>query len=197
MDVKDESLSILDGLSPVFLQAFFPSLLFFYYFYLGLLAYIHHTYTHIKPYKSLSPPHQPPRWRGRGYVGCACVCVLRVCRLMSFFTSSFLHPSIHYIFITSSVITTFSFFPCRTIPVEKGELSLHSTSIHSSSSLQQCSSLTSLSFSFSMFSNCGLGWLLDSLFLDWMDYWGTFSGSFWTGWTLRNFLWLFLDWMSL
>ena len=140
LDVKDESPSCLVS-SVFFLQAFFPLLfIFIYFFYFGLSSlYIIHTLIQILLIIFPLPPGGLQKKiffniQGRQVAGgssdlLGCVCVCCVCvGWWSLFTSSVSLHSLsihcHYQFIT-----TLFFFPCRSSTGEKGELSLH-PSIH-------------------------------------------------------------------
>ena len=131
-------MSLLSWSLDSLLSSFQPSFLFFYffYFYFGLSSlYIIHTL--IQSLQIISP--LPPgglkkkiffKILGRQVagessdpVGCVCVCCVCV-GWWSFFTSSvsLRSPSIHSL---SLQVHLLFFFPCRSSPVEKGELSLH------------------------------------------------------------------------
>ena len=140
LDVKDESLSCLVS-SVFFLQAFFPLLFIFIFFFLfWAIQPIHYTHTHTNPINHLPPAAWRPSKKiffniqglqvaggSSDLLGCVCVCCVCV-GWWSLFTSSVSLHSLsihcHYQFIT-----TLFFFSCRSSTGEKGELSLH-PSIH-------------------------------------------------------------------
>ena len=130
-----------------FLSSFKPSFLsflFFYFFiFLGYLAY-NTPYTHShKTLQILSPPPTPlffyPPVVGERFVGCMCVCAMRVCRLVVLFHFLCLSSlSIHSFSLPVQLSLLFLSFPAGAALLEKvSYLSIHP-------SILQLSSLLSL-----------------------------------------------------